>query len=75
MVKIDKYLITLLGIKNYATKYIGKSYDKKHKNKKILIIIERTGIGDVVLLLDSLYNLSRYLNEDNGYDVYLCFLS
>lgn len=71
MVKIDKYLITLLGIKNYETKYIGKSYDKKHKNKKILIIIERTGIGDVVLLLDSLYNLSRYLNEDNGYDVYL----
>lgn len=71
MVKIDKYLITLLGIKNYATKYIGKSYDKKHKNKKILIFIERTGIGDVVLLLDSLYNLSRYLNEDNGYDVYL----
>lgn len=71
MVKIDKYLIMLLGIKNYATKYIGKSYDKKHKNKKILIIIERTGIGDVVLLLDSLYNLSRYLNKDNGYDVYL----
>ena len=71
MVKIDKCLIVLLGIKNYSTKYIGKSYDKMHKNKKILILIEHTGIGDVVLLLDSLYNLSRYLNEDNGYNVYL----
>lgn len=71
MVKINKYLITLLGIKNYLTKYIGKSYGKKHKNKKILILIEPSGIGDVVLLLDSLYNLSRYLNESNGYDVYL----
>lgn len=71
MVKIDKFFIVLLGIKNYSTKYIGKSYDKMHKNKKILILIEHTGIGDVVLLLDSLYNLSRYLNEDNGYNVYL----
>ncbi len=71
MVKIDKFLIVLLGIKNYSTKYIGKSYDKMHKNKKILILIEHTGIGDVVLLLDSLYNLSRYLNEDSGYNVYL----
>lgn len=71
MVKIDKCLIVLLGIKNYLTKYIGKSYGKKHKNKKILILIEPPGIGDVVLLLDSLYNLSRYLNESNGYDVYL----
>ncbi|MCF2600938.1 hypothetical protein I6E26_05140 [Anaerovibrio lipolyticus] len=71
MVKIDKCLIVLLGIKNYLTKHIGKSYDKKHKNKKILILIEPPGIGDVVLLLDSLYNLSRYLNESNGYDVYL----
>lgn len=71
MVKIDKFLIVLLGIKNCSTKYIGKSYDKMHKNKKILILIEHTGIGDVVLLLDSLYNLSRYLNEDNGYNVYL----
>lgn len=71
MVKTDKCLIVLLGIKNYLTKYIGKSYGKKHKNKKILILIEPPGIGDVVLLLDSLYNLSRYLNESNGYDVYL----
>lgn len=71
MVKMDKCLIVLLGIKNYSTKYIGKSYGKKHKNKKILMLIEPPGIGDVVLLLDSLYNLSRYLNERNGYDVYL----
>lgn len=71
MVKIDKYLIVFLGIKNYLAKYIKKSYGNKHKNKKILILIEPPGIGDVVLLLDSLYNLSRYLNESNGYDVYL----
>lgn len=71
MVKIDKYLIVFLGIKNYLAKYIKKSYGNKHKNKKILILIEPSGIGDVVLLLDSLYNLSRYLNESNGYDVYL----
>ena len=71
MVKIDKYLIVFLGIKNYSAKYIKKSYGNKHKNKKILILIEPPGIGDVVLLLDSFYNLSRYLNESNGYDVYL----
>lgn len=71
MVKINKYLIVFLGIKNYSVKYIGKSYGNKHKNKKILILIEHTGVGDVVLLLDSLYNLSQYFNEDNGYDVYL----
>lgn len=71
MVKIDKYLIVFLGIKKLFSKIYKKSYGNKHKNKKILILIEPPGIGDVVLLLDSLYNLSRYLNESNGYDVYL----
>ena len=52
-------------------KLFNKSYGRKHKNKKILILIEPPGIGDVVLLLDSLYNLSRYLNGRNDYDVYL----
>lgn len=49
MVKIDKFLIVLLGIKKHFT----KSLIDNQKNKKILILIEHPGIGDVVLLLDS----------------------
>ena len=71
MVKINRYFIVFLGIKKLFSKIYKKSYGNKHKNKKILILIEHTGIGDVVLLLESLYNLSQYFNEDNGYDVYL----
>lgn len=49
----------------------GKIDRNKKKKKDILIVIDKFGVGDIVPIMDGLYNLSRYLNSENGYNSYL----
>lgn len=71
MLKLNKIIFVLYALKNYIKKIL-KKHNHKHSNEKnVLVIVDRAGVGDIVLLMDGLYNLSRYLNIKNGYNMHL----
>ena len=71
MLKLNKIIFVLYALKNYIKKIVTKHSSKKSNGKNVLVIVDRTGVGDIVLLVDGLYNLSRYLNIENGYYMHL----
>ena len=71
MLKLNKIIFVLYALKNYIKKIVTKHSSKKSNGKNVLVIVDRTGVGDIVILMDGLYNLSRYLNIENGYYMHL----
>lgn len=67
----NKFFFVLYALKNYIKKRIKKHNDINNKTKEVLIIIDRVAVGDVVTLMEGLYNLSRYMNSESGYNVHL----
>ena len=67
----NKFFFALYALNNYIKKEIKKHNDINNKTKEVLIIIDRVAVGDVVTLMEGLYNLSRYMNSDSGYNVHL----
>lgn len=71
MLKLNKIIFVLYALKNYIKKLVKTHISTESNKKDVLIIVDRLGVGDMVVLMEGLYNLSLYLNAKNGYNVYL----
>lgn len=71
MLKLNKLVFFLYAFKNYIKNIIKKYSKSKNNIKNVLVIVDNIGVGDIVPLMDGLYNLSRYLNIENGYNIHL----
>lgn len=66
-IKINKLLIAISGIKNLVI----KQSQLTNNEKNILILIDRPGIGDIVLCLNGLYNFSKFINIKKQYNLFI----